>query len=97
MAERIVKFETQNREAHKALFQSKYKFLEKLRETCHEKYGNLKSIFRARMNFVFAHWGAAYMRNGNTIKSGQVDFIPHWWKNVQGTFFVQFVQKACIV
>lgn len=55
MAERIVKFETQNREAHKALFRSKYKFLEKLRETCHEKSGNLKSIFRARMNFVFAH------------------------------------------
>lgn len=55
MAERIVKFETQNREAHKALFRSKYKFFEKLRETCHEKYGNLKSIFRARMNFVFAH------------------------------------------
>ena len=66
MAERIVKFETQNREADKALFRSKYKSLEKLRGMCHEKYGNLKSIFRARMNFVF----------GNRIKSGQVDFIP---------------------
>ena len=76
MAERIVKFETQNREADKALFRPKYKPLEKLRGTCHEKYGNLKSIFRARMNFVFVHWGAAYMRNGNRIKSGQVDFIP---------------------
>ena len=55
MAERIVKFETQNREADKALFRSKYKSLKNLRGMCHEKYGNLKSIFRARMNFVFVH------------------------------------------